>query len=256
MPSSIMAAYRRWADRVYWRLVAGLAPGLLNSHYAYARALSTELTRATCWLDLGCGHDFLPPFENRQGALAVGGNRSVVGIDADANALARHEGLRHRVRGDIQRLPFRSGSFDLATANMVIEHVEHPALLFDEIARVLRPRGRLLLHTPNAEGYTTRLTQWIPDRLLRPLAGALSGRDAVDVYPTHYRANTEAAFERMLNGSLWQLERLDFVESSAQFAQIPPAAFLELAAIRAFRSVRWQRLRACLIVVAERSDGG
>jgi SAM-dependent methyltransferase len=256
MPSSIVAAYRRWADRVYWRLVAGLAPGLLNSHYAYARALSTELARATCWLDLGCGHDFLPPFVNRKTLLAAHGDRAIVGIDADGEALARHRGLRHRVRGDIQRLPFRTGSFDLATANMVVEHVEHPALLFDEIARVLRPGGRLLLHTPNADGYTTRLTQLIPGRLLRPLAGALSGRDVVDVYPTHYRANTNTELTRMLNGSQWRLERFDFVESSAQFAQLPPAAFLELTAIRAFRSARWQGLRACLLVVAERRTGG
>jgi SAM-dependent methyltransferase len=253
MPSSVMG-YRRWADRVYWRLVAGLAPGLLNSHYAYARALSTELARATSWLDLGCGHDFLPPFVDQTSVFTTRANLAVVGIDADRDALARHERLRHRVHGDIQRLPFRAGSFDLATANMVVEHVEQPALLFDEIARVLRPGGRLLLHTPNADGYTTRLTRLIPGRLLGPLAGVLSGRQAVDVYPTHYHANTETTLTRMLNGSRWRLERLDFVESSAQFAQVPPAAVVELTAIRAFRSARWQRLRACLLVLAERRD--
>jgi SAM-dependent methyltransferase len=245
-------AYRRWADRVYWRLVARLAPGLLNSHHAYGRALSAEVARASRWLDLGCGHDFLPPFVDQAGLRPALQNRAIVGVDADERALARHRGLTYRVRGDIQRLPFRSASFDLVTANMVVEHVEHPALLFDEIARVLRPGGRLLLHTPNATGYTTRLTRLLPGRLLAPVAGVLLGRAAVDVYPTHYRANTEAALAMLLNAGRWHLERIEYLESSAQFARVPPAAALELTAIRVFRSPRWQHLRACLLVVAER----
>jgi SAM-dependent methyltransferase len=252
MPSTITGAYRRWADRTYWRLVARLAPGLTNSQHAYGRALAAETARAARWLDLGCGHDFLPPFVNQSSLHAPLANRTIVGIDADGRALANHRGLTYRVRGDIQRLPFRTASFDLATANMVVEHVEHPALLFDEVARVLRPGGRLLLHTPNADGYTTRLTRLVPDRLLAPLAGALSGRAAEDVYPTHYRANTEAQLVGLLNGARWRLDRLEYVESSAQLAHVPPAAAVELAAIRLFRSTRWQRLRACLLVIAER----
>jgi SAM-dependent methyltransferase len=245
-------AYRRWADRVYWRLVAGLAPGLVNSQYAYGRALMTEIRHASRWLDLGCGHDFLPPFVSQNGIRTALANRVAVGIDADGQALARHRGLTYRVCGDVQRLPFRSGRFDLATANMVVEHVEQPVLLFNEIARVLRPGGRFLLHTPNAEGYTTRLTRLIPDRLLTPLAGVLLGRAAADVYPAHYRANTGTALAALLNGACWRLERVEYVESSAQLAHVPPAAALELAAIRMLRSPRWQHLRACLIVVAER----
>jgi SAM-dependent methyltransferase len=245
-------AYRRWADRTYWRLVAQIAPGLLNSHHAYGRALVAEASRASHWLDLGCGHDFLPPFVHQDPLRAAPANRVIVGIAGDGRALAGHRGLTYRVRGDIQRLPFRSASFDLATANMVVEHVEHPASLFEEIARVLRPGGRLLLHTPNASGYTTRLTRLVPDRLLAPLAGALVGRAPEDVYPTHYRANTEAALTALLNGPRWRLERLEYVESSAQLAHVPPAAAVELTAIRLFRARRWQHLRACLLVTAER----
>ena len=252
MTGHIRGAYRGWADRVYWRLVAGLAPGLLNSHHAYARALASEVERASQWLDLGCGHAFLPPFVSPQRLQEARSRCVSVGIDADGDALAKHRGLRHRVRGNIERLPFEAGMFDLATANMVVEHVASPQQLFAEIARVLKPGGRLLLHTPNAEGYTTRLTRLVPDRLLAPIAGTLLGRAAEDVYPTYYRANTEAVLTVLLNTPQWRLERLDHVESSAQFAQVPPAAALELAAIRLFRADRRKHLRACLIVVAER----
>lgn len=158
MTGHIRVAYRGWADRVYWRLVGGLAPGLLNSQHEYARALVSEVEGASRWLDLGCGHDFLPPFVNQDRLQAARARCVSVGIDADGSALAKHRGLRHRVRGNIERLPFQAGTFDLATANMVVEHVARPERLFAEIARVLKPGGRLLLHTPNADGYTTRLT--------------------------------------------------------------------------------------------------
>jgi SAM-dependent methyltransferase len=244
--------YRGWADRVYWRLVARLAPGLLNSQHAYGRVLADEVGRVSQWLDLGCGHDFLPSFVDHARLHTARAKCTVVGIDADGSALARHHGLRHRVRGNIERLPFHDDSFDLATANMVVEHVAHPDRLFAEIARVLRPAGRLLLHTPNANGYTTRLTRLLPDRFLAPLADSLLGRDAADVYPTYYRANTEAVLTTLLNGPCWRLDRIEYVESSAQLAHLPPAAALELAAIRLFRSPHWKHLRACLIVIAER----
>jgi ubiquinone/menaquinone biosynthesis C-methylase UbiE len=55
----------------------------------------------------------------------------------DARAIARHPGLRHRVIGTGEQLPFEDNAFDLVTANMVIEHVEAPARLFEEIGRIL-----------------------------------------------------------------------------------------------------------------------
>jgi len=87
MTGHIRGAYRGWADRVYWRLVAGLAPGLLNSHHAYARALASEVERASQWLDLGCGHDFLPPFVSPQRLQEARSRCVSVGIDADGDAL-------------------------------------------------------------------------------------------------------------------------------------------------------------------------
>lgn len=45
-------------------------------------------------------------------------------------------------------LPFPDESFDLVTMLAVIEHVKDPQFVISEIARVLRPNGRLILTTP------------------------------------------------------------------------------------------------------------
>ncbi len=46
-------------------------------------------------------------------------------------------------------LPFESNSFDLVLMAEVLEHVVKPDRALDEVRRVLRPRGYLVLSTPN-----------------------------------------------------------------------------------------------------------
>ncbi len=76
-----------------------------------------------------------------------------VGVDLSSGMLTvarsnieRH-GLSHlQVRkGDMYRLPVESSSVDLAIVHMVLHYSDEPLEVIREAARVLRPRGRLLL---------------------------------------------------------------------------------------------------------------
>lgn len=98
-------------------------------------------------LDIGCGAGFL---SNR---LATRG-WNVVGLDASEGSLAvaaRRDNTRS-VRyelGDACELPFGDESFDVACAMDFLEHVEDPARVIAEAARVLRPGGLFFFHTFN-----------------------------------------------------------------------------------------------------------
>ena len=59
----------------------------------------------------------------------------------------RREGARSVV-GDVPRLPFGHGRFDVVAALDIVEHVADDDAVFDEIARVLAPSGTLLLSVP------------------------------------------------------------------------------------------------------------
>ena len=52
-------------------------------------------------------------------------------------------------RADLVSLPFRDGSFDAALNIVTLEHVPDPARVIAELARVLRPGGKLLLVVPH-----------------------------------------------------------------------------------------------------------
>lgn len=66
---------------------------------------------------------------------------SVVSLDLDPR------GLRPP-RGSVLRLPFTDGAFDLVTAFDVVEHCNPESVSVDELARVLRPGGRMLVSLP------------------------------------------------------------------------------------------------------------
>jgi SAM-dependent methyltransferase len=53
------------------------------------------------------------------------------------------------VLGDLARLPFPDATFDAALNIVTLEHVPDPRAVLAELARVLRPDGRLLLIVPH-----------------------------------------------------------------------------------------------------------
>lgn len=75
-------------------------------------------------------------------AFAAAGARYTP-LDADAGELSLHgrTPLPGTVLGDGQRLPFKTGAFDVVYSSNVGEHVPRPWAMGDEMVRVCRPGG-------------------------------------------------------------------------------------------------------------------
>lgn len=96
-------------------------------------------------LDAGCGEGY--------GADAVARVASrVVAFDYDATVVAHVRGRYAdlaAVRGDLQRMPFAGGAFEVVVNLQTIEHLHNQPGFVRECARVLRPAGTLVVTTPN-----------------------------------------------------------------------------------------------------------
>jgi SAM-dependent methyltransferase len=75
----------------------------------------------------------------------------VIGVDQSAGMVEaqRAKGIDARP-GDVQHLPFADGEFDVAVAAWMLYHVPDLERGLSELARVLRPGGRLVVATNSA----------------------------------------------------------------------------------------------------------
>jgi 2-polyprenyl-3-methyl-5-hydroxy-6-metoxy-1,4-benzoquinol methylase len=120
------------------------------------KAYFTSKPPAGDLLEIACGRGELSTW--LAGNLPVSGRRIAADFSATAVRRARQTLIEQGIASvscamaDIQALPFTSGSFDVVVSCETIEHVPEPALAVEELARVLRRGGRLVLTTPNYLG--------------------------------------------------------------------------------------------------------
>ncbi len=75
---------------------------------------------------------------------------------------------RHRplVAGSVFALPFRSAAFDTVICSEVIEHIPESPRLLEELSRVLRSGGTLILGTPDYDRRLWWVLEWIYGKVL------------------------------------------------------------------------------------------
>ena len=236
--------------RIYEALAQWIVPGHRHTQKIYHDWLVGLLRPGIHWLDLGCGHQILPDWAGEQDERRlVEQCGRAVGIDLDFNGLRVNRTLRDRVLGTLEHLPFPTGSFDLVTANMVVEHLEHPVDVLGEIKRVLRPGGQFLFHTPNRKAPAVRVAAHTPERLKKRVILIFEKRREEDVFPTYYQMNTRQDVQAMAMRAGFQVERIEQVNSSAVTAVLGPLAIPELLFIRMIRSEGFRDLRSNILTV-------
>lgn len=102
-------------------------------------------------LDLGCGRGEVLLACAGRGAEVAGIDYSQAAVEISRETLADIDGADIRC-GDVTSLPWPDASFDRVLSGDVVEHLEHAEgeAMLREAHRVLRPGGRLVVHTaPN-----------------------------------------------------------------------------------------------------------
>lgn len=126
-------------------------------------------------LDIGCGTGL------NAKKLAEKGHE-IIGIDISNIAIQQfcQNGFTGFQCDIAQYIPFKNNTFDLIYASEVIEHLIDTELFIDEIYRILKPSGKLILSTINSTFWVFRIT-------------ALLGKTVTEIqHPGHIRFFSKA----------------------------------------------------------------
>jgi SAM-dependent methyltransferase len=167
------------------RLVPEQGQGRLIEVEQVSRYLwAAQVARGRLVLDAGCATGY------GSRLLAGGGPRHVSGVDQaravlEMAAPETPESVRLEV-GDLRKLEFDNDGFDLVVCFEVIEYLEDPLTVLDELVRVLAPGGLLLVSLPNRDvpqpGSPYRLNGFTDAELEDALAARFSH---VQLLPQH-----------------------------------------------------------------------
>lgn len=118
-------------------------------------------------VDLGCGTGptIAALAEATPQACFVGVDRSEAALRTASRLLCEHGASAAWVVADLRRpLPFQDSSVDTVVSYNTLECVLEPAALLDDVARVLRPGGRLLLAHVDFDTLTIAGAETVLDR--------------------------------------------------------------------------------------------
>jgi SAM-dependent methyltransferase len=220
-------------------------PTWVDSVRMYQTMIGTASLQGARILDLGCGRNRLHGVDR---SCAPGA--TVFGVDPDIGALATNGAIEHRVVGSGEDLPFRAGSFDVVASAWVLEHLDHPGLVFSEVHRVLVRGGSFVFLTPNAWNYNAWMIRAIPHRWHAGMTRRLYGRGEGDAYPVRYRANSTVSLHRLLNAAGFEETELTFNGDPSYIAFNRPLLEMSFGIEGVLASPRWRTARVHILGAA------
>lgn len=160
--------------------------------------------RDECWLEAACGPGLIARRLAPEVAAVTGFDLTPAMI-AVAKREAATAGLDNATFtiGDATALPVADGFFDCAVSRFSLHHIPVPERLITEMARVVKPGGKLVLVDPLADE--------------EPQAAAWSQEVERLRDPSHWASLSLSQLHAMIAGSAWRLEREEVMALELDF---------------------------------------
>jgi SAM-dependent methyltransferase len=110
-----------------------------------------ELKPGSRFLDIGCAYGL-----TLERALEFGAHPEGVELNALQAEACRRKGLKVHAE-PLENVGFSENSFDTIWISQVLEHVVSATAFMKEVARILKPKGRVYVSCPNGESYLRQI---------------------------------------------------------------------------------------------------
>jgi SAM-dependent methyltransferase len=162
------------------------------------------------------------------------------GVDVDPAVLQNKTIHEARLIEDDGKIPYPDNTFDAALSDYVLEHVQDPHAFMTEVARVLKPGGKLYFRTVNRWYYLAIATCWMPRNLSCWLADKLGHAPggSEHTYPTYMRLNSINAIRRHAEAASLELGLIERYETPPVYFRLcAPLWWVGLALERTLNAV-------------------
>ncbi len=201
-------------DQMGWAIAQGQVPGSTTDPVAAYDAVRTAMLLAAL---LDGTHGIVVEVGSGSGIATrcfphLPGNRLAVGVDVERGALRKAAETSARVNylaatAD-SGLPFRTGTVDSVVASEVYEHLTHPEGFIEEVRRILKPGGRLILTTPNTQSVVLMLLRLLPRESAKSILSR-SGERQQFLHPEFFNRYDGSPHSHRIEGaSVTELARL------------------------------------------------
>lgn len=183
----------------------------------YAEEVVRRVQPGMVVVDAGCGRSapvlrLLPASVRR------------IGVDLVEPTLPPESGIEFH-RRDLADTGLPSNSCDMVISRSVLEHLDEPERVFNEIARILKPGGSMIFLTPNGWDYVSIIARLVPNRFHPLIVSQVEGRAEDDVFPVVYRANSARALRRISTRCGLDLVSLDYLGSQPSYLKFSSALY-------------------------------
>ncbi len=202
-----MASLVEWMDRTFYPEYGKNWDDLM-----FREAILANLSPSSTVLDVGAGAGIVEAMNFRDKVARI------CGVDLDER-VADNPMLHEGQVADAAHIPYPDESFDLVFADNVMEHLERPTEVFAELARVLKPGGKLLFKTPNRTHYMPMIARMTP-HWFHQYYNRKRGRDAEDTFPTCYRANARRDIKSLADGAGLVVSRVKLIEGRPEYLRM------------------------------------
>ena len=159
---------------------------------------------------------------------------------------------------DLGHLPLPDAIVDLIISRSVFEHLTEPEAVYRELARVLRPGGRVVFLTANFWDYGTQVARLVPNRFHARVVKAVEGRPEEDTFPTAYKTNTRGDVQRLAADAGLQVQGFDYLSQYPNYLMFNGLAFALGMAFEKLisRMDALRGLRGWILVTLEKPQAG